>query len=82
MAAGLHHLRHAELAWVLGLQMRRDEADALLEALKRHTARHARALDQSPGGDAVVAIQRAQQSGLARAVVPVHEPPLPGVHGK
>src|SRR5579862_1111455 len=75
-----HDFVHRQLPRMLGLQMRSDEADAALEALERHARGDAGALDAPAGGNAVVAVKRAQQRGLAAAVTAVDQPPLAAVH--
>ena len=82
MTPRLHHLADRELARMLRLQVRGNQADAHLEALERHARHDARALDVTAAGDAAVAVERAQQRRLAAAVVAVHQPPLPRAYRK
>ena len=80
VAAGLHDLIDREVMGMIGLQVCGDEAGAPLEFLQGNAWLYSCSLDAATRGNAMVAIQSAQQSGLARAVGAVDEPALAGAH--
>src|SRR5258707_7258650 len=65
-----------------GTQSRGDETHVGAERRERHTGARAYPLDRPADGDAVIAVEGAQQRRLARAVRSVHDPELPGAHGE
>ncbi len=67
---------------MVGLQVRGNETDALLEHLQRHAWLDPRALDAPADRNPVVTVECTQQSGLARAVVPMHYPAVACMDGK
>ncbi len=76
MPSGLHDLRDGELLRVIGLQMWCDQANPRLEDLQRHTRLDPGPLHAAADRHAMVAVQSAQQCGLARPVRAVHDPAL------
>jgi hypothetical protein len=78
----LHDLVYGEVVRMTRLQVRRDEAGAHFELLQRNAGLDAGSLDGAVAGDAVVAVERAQESGFAGAVGAVDDPAVAFVYFK
>ena len=76
ITARCDHLDHRHLRRMPGLQVRRDVGRAQLELLERHSRHDARAFDAAARRDRVIAVDRPQQRGLARAIRAMHHPAI------